>query len=216
VNTNLAAAFGGLAALLLSYYIERRPSVAHVINGCLAGLVGITACCHVVHPTMSLVIGGAAGIISVLGSYLLERLKIDDAVGAVPVHAFAGAWGTLAVALFGDPALFGTGLTRWQQFLAQLAGVATCFGWAFGVGLVSLLALNRVMRLRVHPKDELQGLNISEHGESTELIDLLHDMREHRQHGEFSQRVHVEPYTEVRRRARRGGSQIPRHLRERL
>ncbi|HTN74138.1 MAG TPA: ATP-binding protein, partial [Pirellulaceae bacterium] len=197
VNTNLSAAMGGLSALVITYFIERRPNVGLVINGCLAGLVSITAGCHAVSPLMSLLIGAAGGAIVVFGTYALERLRIDDAVGAVPVHAFCGTWGTFAVALFADPAAWGHAHSRWVQIGVQLLGIVVCFTWAFGGGLIGLLVLSRFRRLRVDRRAEVLGLNVSEHGESTDLIELLTDMRKQRRQGEFSTRVNVEPYTEV-------------------
>ncbi|MFO0919785.1 MAG: ammonium transporter [Planctomycetaceae bacterium] len=196
VNTNLAAAAGSVVALVLSQVIERRPLVDYCINGAIAGLVGITAGCHVMTPADAIAVGAVSGALCVAGSYLLVRLKIDDAVGAIPVHAFAGMWGTLAVALFGDLSAF-HGQTRWQQLAIQFAGVATCFIWSFGVGGLLLLVLNRLHRLRVCAANELQGLNISEHGASTELIELLSAMSDQRERGEFSMAVRVEPHTEV-------------------
>lgn len=197
VNTNLAAAAAGISALVVSAYLERRPSVPQLINGCIAGLVAITASCHLVSPTSSLIIGILAGPLSVFGSHLLERWRIDDAVGAVPVHAFAGTWGILAVAIFGDTAQFGSGLNRWEQLLVQSLGALVCFAWAFGCGLLILAVMRCFTRLRVSHREEYQGLNISEHGESTELIDLLGQMKQHRQAGSSREPVHVEPHTEV-------------------
>ncbi len=197
VNTNLSAAMAGIIALLLTCCTEKRPNVGLVVNACLAGLVGITAACQVVTPLMSLIIGAVSGIICVLGSYLLERLKIDDAVGAVPVHALGGAWGTLAVALFADPAAWANGNTFWQQLSVQCLGIGVCFAWAFGGGVVAISLLNYFWPLRVDRRSEVHGLNVSEHGESTDLIDLLTDMRKQRRQSDFSTQVHVEPYTEV-------------------
>lgn len=197
VNTNLSAAMGGLAALAITYFTERRPNVGQVINGCLAGLVSITAACHVVTPMMSLLIGAVGGAICVFGSYALEKLRIDDAVGAVPVHALGGTWGTLAVALCASPAAWQNGHTFWQQLGVQCVGAAAAFGWAFGAGFLLLWVMNLVRPLRVNRRCEIRGLNVSEHGESTEIIDLLTDMQTQRREGEFHSRVHVEPYTEV-------------------
>lgn len=197
VNTNISAAFGSLSALAMSYWLERRPNVGHVINGCLAGLVAVTAGCHVVSPLSALCIGSVAGVICVLGSYLLEYLHIDDTVGAVPVHAFNGAWGTLAVALFGTTAAWGNGLTFWQQLGVQSLGIGVCFAWAFGGGFVVIGGLNLLMRLRVDRRAEICGLNKSEHGESTEIVELMTDMRQQRRQGAYHKRVRVEPYTEV-------------------
>jgi len=95
---------------------------------------------------------------------MLEYLQIDDAVGAIPVHLGAGIWGTLAVGLYGDLELLGTGLSRFEQIGVQLVGITVYAAWAFGVSLLVLLLVNRVYRLRVTREDEEMGLNLSEHG----------------------------------------------------
>ena len=112
------------------------------------------------------------------------------------MHAFGGAWGTLAVAIFGNFAGISS-LTRWEQFGVQALGVGVCFAWSFGVGGILLLIVNTIHCLRVDLHSEQQGLNVSEHGASTELIDLLGTMNAHRELGDFSTRVYVEPHTEV-------------------
>ncbi|MDX1947561.1 MAG: ammonium transporter [Pirellulaceae bacterium] len=197
VNTNLAAAAGGVAALAAAWYFERLPSVSQTINGVIAGLVGITASCHVVEPWAAVLIGATAGVIVVLGTYLLERIKIDDVVGAIPVHGMCGLWGTLAVALFIGGDKLPAGMSRLDLLGVQLLGIAVCFGWAFGVSFVALAAINRFLPLRASAADEMQGLNVAEHGATSELIDLLDNMGQQRRLGDFSSQVHVEPHTEV-------------------
>ena len=197
LNTNLAAAAGGLAALLLTWWIERRPAVEHVINGVLAGLVAVTAGCHVLPPWAAVVVGIVGGGLCCGTTYLLARCQIDDVVGAFPVHGVGGVWGTLAVALLGDASKWGTGLTRWQQLGVQAEGVAACCVWAFGGSLACLWLINKVSPLRATATQERLGLNISEHGATTDLIDLLGDMQNHRKRGDFSRSVAVEPHTEV-------------------
>ncbi|MCU0709284.1 MAG: ammonium transporter [Pirellula sp.] len=197
LNTTLAASIGGIASLLLVRWLKGRPDVVHVLNGVLAGLVAITACCHVVHPVAALVIGATGAVLASLGTFWLERCKIDDVVGAVPVHAFAGIWGTLCVAFFGNLEKIGTGLDRWQQIQVQLLGVCVCGAWSFGVAFVVLGALRHVIRLRVSEEAERIGLNVAEHGASTEMIDLMLEMQQHRSHGEFHRHATVEFHTEV-------------------
>lgn len=197
VNTNLAAAFGGVSALVVAWLVERRPDAGHVMNGVVAGLVAITASCHIMTPLAAVFIGIVGGVLCSCATFLLSRLHIDDVIGAVPAHAIPGVWGTLAVALLADVSTFGTGLSRWEQFAVQAEGVAVCFAWAFGGGFICLWTINRLMRLRVTEEEELVGLNVSEHGASTELIDLLSDMHIHRMQGDFSRQVSVEPHTEV-------------------
>lgn len=197
INTNLAAACGGLAALFLTWRIERRPVVEHVMNGVLAGLVAITAGCHAMQPGAAVLVGLVAGLLCCGVTYLLAYLEIDDVVGAFPVHGMGGIWGTLAVALVGDTSKWDTGLTRWQQLTIQAEGVATCCAFAFGGSLVCLWLVNKFWPLRVCEADELAGLNVAEHAASTELTVLLEDMQIHRQRGDFSRLVAVEPNTEV-------------------
>jgi len=197
VNTNLAGAFGGLACLACSWVMHRRPDVGHTMNGAVAGLVGITASCHIVAPWAAVVIGCGAGIICCLVTEVLPRLKIDDVIGAFPAHACAGAFGTLALAFLADPSHFGDGMTMWSQFWVQLKGVATCAVLSFGGGFAAIYLINLVLPLRTSAEHEVAGLNISEHGASTELIDLLTNMSRHREQGDFSQKVEIEPHTEV-------------------
>ncbi|QDU95112.1 ammonium transporter [Lignipirellula cremea] len=197
VNTNLAAACGGLASLLCAVVVERRPVVSHVINGVVAGLVSITASCHIMEPAAAMLIGAIGGCVCSGATWLLPRLKIDDVIGAVPAHAVAGAWGTIAVALLASPEDWGTGLNRWEQLAIQAQGVGVCFAWSFGGGFAVLWTINRFLPLRATEEHELTGLNVSEHGASTELIDLLAQMTDHRHKGNFHRPVEVEPHTEV-------------------
>ncbi|PQO31442.1 ammonium transporter [Blastopirellula marina] len=197
INTNLAAAFGGLTGLACSWIIRRHPDVTHTMNGAIAGLVGITASCHIVAPWAAVVIGCGAGLICFLVTELLPKLKIDDVIGAFPAHACAGVFGTLALAFLADPRHFGEGMTHWSQFLVQLKGVTACCLIAFGGGFTFIYLVNKVLPFRTIAEHELAGLNISEHGASTELIDLLNNMAQHRDEGDFSRPVHIEPHTEV-------------------
>ena len=197
VNTTLSATAGGLAALGLSWYMLERPNVTQALNGVLAGLVAITASANFMTPSNSLLIGLIAGVVCVGVTRLLERMQIDDVVGAVPVHACGGVWGTLAVALFGDPFAWGTGLGRLEQLGIQAMGVGACFIWAFGVGFSLLWLVNRWIPLRVTFDDEKIGLNMAEHGASTAIVDLLGQMEEQRNSHDFSRHVVGEPNTEV-------------------
>lgn len=196
-NTSLAGATGGLAALFVGWGIRHRPDVTLVVNGSLAGLVAITASCHAVSAPSAAIIGAVGAVAMLSLEALLERLRIDDAVGAVPVHLGAGMWGTLAVALFGQADALGKGLSMAQQTVVQLIGIATAGVWAFGVALILLWIINRIFPLRVSAESEQAGLNFSEHGATTEIFDLLSAMEAHGRTGDLSQRVPVEPFTEV-------------------
>lgn len=197
VNTMLASAAGGLAALGYSWWKQGKPEVAAVINGILAGLVAITASAPYLTPLESLLVGGIGGVLCVLATTILERYEIDDVIGAFPAHTCAGIWGTLALALVGNPETWGTGYDRLTQFGVQFLGVVACGAWSFGVSFVILRSLNRIVPLRVSEEEERLGLNMTEHGASTALLDLVGQMETHRDLGDFTQAVEVEPHTEV-------------------
>lgn len=171
ITTNLAACAGGLTAMLTSWLLFRRPDVSMVVNGVLGGLVAITAGCNNVDPKGAVAIGGIAGVLVVSGVLFLDWLRIDDPVGAVSVHGFAGAWGTLAVGLFANPKygggpaglFYGGGLS---QLGAQALGVVVAFVWAFSVSFAvfTLMKFIPFIGLRVPSSEEIEGLDIIEHG----------------------------------------------------
>ena len=167
------------------------------MNGSLAGLVGITASVDIMTPMAAVAIGAIAGGISLGAALLLEYFRIDDAIGAVPVHCAAGIWGTLAVALFADPSAWGTGLSRWDQLVVQATGVGTAFVWGFGASYIILWLVDRRFPLRVSAESEAVGLNVSEHSATNELTELLDRMEGQRQHNDFTSKVPVEPHTEI-------------------
>jgi len=197
INTNLAAAAGGVAGMLVSYAVHRRPDVGDIINGVIAGLVGVTASCHILSPSAACVVGATSSLICKAATILLQRFKIDDVIGAFPAHACCGAWGTMILALLVDAEKFGTGLTNWEQFQVQTLGVVVCASWSCGTAALTLGVMRLFAPLRVSETAEQQGLNLSEHGMSTEMIDLLNDMRIQSEDGDFSRSVHVEEHTEV-------------------
>jgi len=197
LHTMLAGCAGGLAAHLLSVVLLRRPQVDHFLNGILAGLVAVTACAHVVDAPEAALVGAAGGAIAVAGLLLLERWRIDDAVGAVPVHLFAGIWGTLAVALLGEPDLWGTGHTRLEQLGVQALGALVCGIYAFGLGYLILRGVDMIRPLRITREAERIGLNVAEHGARSPMLDLVLEMERHRQEGRFDRHVPVEPESDV-------------------
>lgn len=171
ITTNLAACAGGTTAIIMSWLLFKRPDVSMVVNGILGGLVAITAGCNNVDPKGAVAIGGIAGILVVYCVLLLDWLKIDDPVGAVSVHGFCGAWGTLAVGLFANPnygggpaGLFYGGGTA--QLGAQALGVGTVFVWGFSASLLVFYFMKLVpfIGLRVPESEEIEGLDIIEHG----------------------------------------------------
>jgi ammonium transporter, Amt family len=196
VNTNLAAAAGGVTAVALSWVYDGRPMVNQLLIGVVSGLVAITAGCHLMTPWSSIVIGCIGGLVGCGATYGLAKLKIDDVVGAVPTHAVAGVWGTLAVALLAPLDQLPVG-GRTLQFGVQLVGVLVAFLWAFGGSLLVLGLLHRFMGLRATPKQERIGLNYAEHGASTAMIDLAAEMHRHGVKRQFDRPVSIDRHTEA-------------------
>lgn len=160
LNTHLAASAGAVGALL-AMLLHRKPVLlTHTINGGIGGLVSITAGCASMEPMFAVLTGLIAGWIVVSGSGLMERLRLDDVVGAVPVHGFAGAWGTLAAGLFLQGDLFNPG-----QILVQMVGILAGFAWAFPLALLMYGLIHVTMGLRASSVDEQRGLDFSEHYE---------------------------------------------------
>ena len=178
-NTTLAACSAGLAALFYSYIRAKKWDLGLTVNGFLGGLVAITCPCYWVDPIGAFFIGIVAAIVVVLGLDLLEYLRIDDPIGAVPVHLFAGIWGTLSLGLFATGAygaptatgastssvvtglFYGGGLT---QLGLQMLGSFSTVAATLAISLVMMLALKRIGVLRVSKAGELEGLDLHEHG----------------------------------------------------
>lgn len=196
-NTVIAGAAGLTTSLFVSWFTINRTDVHLVINGVLAGLVAITAGCFAVTTTEAVFIGAMGAVVMLSLDRVLLRLRIDDAVGAVPVHLGAGIWGTVAVAIFGDQAFLQTGLTTLEQVGVQLLGIVICAVWVFTVVYTALRVINRLLPLRVSLEDEYIGLNVSEHGAKTDLLELFEVMDEQSKTGDLGLRVPVEPFTEV-------------------
>jgi Amt family ammonium transporter len=181
-NTTLAACAGGLVAVLFVYPRSNKWDLGMSLNGFLGGLVAITAPCYWVSPAGALIIGGLAGIVVPLGVDLLEHIRVDDPIGAVPVHGMCGIWGTLSVGLFatgqfGVPGPDGADTTTvvkglfygggGDQLVAQLIGSLTCVVIVTGVALAVMYAIRSIRgtwSLRVERDGELEGLDIFEHG----------------------------------------------------
>lgn len=163
VTTNMASAAGAIAALTTSWLLFRKPDPTFAMNGALAGLVAITAGCDVLPVPYAVLTGILAGVTVVFSVLFLDRIRIDDPVGAVSVHGVCGALGTLAVGLFSnDGGLFLGGGAR--LLAVQALGVVVAFGWAFGLALVLFYGLKFTVGLRVSPEQELAGMDITEHG----------------------------------------------------
>ena len=153
-NTNMAAAAGAVTALILTQVLYKKPDLTMVLNGALAGLVSITA--EPLAPTLfgSLWIGAVGGIIVVLTVPLLDKFKIDDVVGAIPVHLFAGIWGTIAVVFYNSDA----------NLMTQLKGIVAYGVFTFVGSLIVWFILKAAMGIRVSEEDEINGLDVSELG----------------------------------------------------
>jgi Amt family ammonium transporter len=158
VNTNLAAAAGSILAMTTSWIKFGKPEIGMTLNGALAGLVAITSPCASVTPLSAVVIGAAAGIIVVLAVLFFDKIKVDDPVGAISVHGVCGAWGTLAAGIFN---IGGTSLTI---IGVQLLGIAACFLWVFPTAFLLFKLIDKTVGLRVSAEEELEGLDLAEHG----------------------------------------------------
>ncbi|HAS82124.1 MAG TPA: ammonium transporter [Verrucomicrobia bacterium] len=168
VNTTMAAAAGGVVAMIVTWALHKKPELSMALNGILAGLVGITANCSVVTNTQSILIGAIAGALVVGGIKLLDKLRIDDPVGAWPVHGLCGVWGGLATWIFGDPAILGTvgdAAVAVGTMKAQLVGSVVVPLWSFVTMIILFSILKAIGMLRVSPEEEVRGLDIGEHGE---------------------------------------------------
>ena len=178
-NTTLAACSAGLVAMAVAYMMTKKWDVSFTVNGFLAGLVAITCPCYWVSPTGAILLGGVAGVVVVLGVELLEWLRIDDPIGAVPVHGMCGIWGTLSLGLFASGQFGATGplapdnsapLTGlfyhggFKLLEAQFIGSAIITASTFAVSMVLMYAVNAMGVLRVSREGELYGLDLHEHG----------------------------------------------------
>ncbi len=160
VNTCLAAAAGGVGAIVLSSILYKNLDLTMFLNGILGGLVGITAGADQMSPNEAVLIGIIAGLIIVLGIALIDRfLKLDDPVGAIAVHLICGIWGTLAVGIFGE-------LASLEQFGYQLVGVGSYAGFCILSSFIIIFILKKTVGIRVSEREELEGLDIHEHGMS--------------------------------------------------
>ncbi|MGB5459667.1 ammonium transporter [uncultured Eudoraea sp.] len=157
VTTCLAAAAGGVGAAVLSTIMYKNMDLTMFLNGILGGLVGITAGADLMSPNEAVVIGLIAGVIIVLGVALIDRIRLDDPVGAVTVHLICGIWGTLAVGIFGD-------LAGGQQLIYQLTGVASVGVFCCISAFIIIFALKKTVGIRVPKEEEIDGLDLAEHG----------------------------------------------------
>ncbi|HEX2063592.1 MAG TPA: ammonium transporter, partial [Acidimicrobiales bacterium] len=168
VTTTIAAAAGAIMAMVTVWVKTGRPDVGMTANGMLAGLVGITAGTAVVSNVGALMIGAVAGVIVVFSVFFFDRVRVDDPVGAISVHGVCGAWGTLAVGLFAtntdlvkEGLLYGGGA---DQLVSQAVGVVAVFAFMVVAAGLLFLVLRGTIGLRVSEEEEMEGLDVLEHG----------------------------------------------------
>jgi Amt family ammonium transporter len=173
LTTNLAAAAGAIGGMLTAWVVIKKPDVSMMLNGAIAALVAITAACGFVAPWAAIVIGAVSGVIAVVGVLFVERIGIDDPIGAVSVHGMAGVWGTLATGIFAVPALAknlatGTGglvyTGSFHQLGVQALGLVTVGAFTFSLTFGILWAMKKLWGIRVETEVETAGLDVSEHG----------------------------------------------------
>jgi ammonium transporter, Amt family len=173
VTTNIAAAAGAVGGVTTAWLVLRKPDISMMLNGVLAALVAITAASGFVAPWAAVIIGLVSGFIAVVGVIVVERIGIDDPIGAVAVHGMSGVWGTLATGLFAVPALAGKLATgtgglvytgSFHQLGVQALGIATVGAFTFSACFAVLWTMNRVWGIRVEEHVETAGLDVSEHG----------------------------------------------------
>jgi ammonium transporter, Amt family len=157
VTTCLAAAAGGVFSAIVSTILYKNLDLTMFLNGILGGLVGITAGADQMSPTDAIAIGAIAGVIIVFAVSLIDKLKLDDPVGAIAVHLLCGIWGTLAVGIFGN-------LASVDQFISQLIGVGSYAVFCLVTSFVIIYVLKVTMGIRVSEEEELEGLDVHEHG----------------------------------------------------
>ena len=195
INTFLAAAFGLLTGLTISYFKYKKPDPFYIILGPLAGLVAITAGCNSMTSVVSILVGIIGAIIAIITNETLNNFEIDDVVGAVPVHLAAGIWGTLAVGIFGDLNILDTGLDRFSQIKTQLIGIVSIGLFTFVSSYTVLSLVNKFYPLRVSPVQEELGLNIAEHNAVSVEHDLISILDKQSESGDLKIRGPQDPFT---------------------
>ena len=195
INTFLAASFGLLTGLGISFALFKKPDPYYVILGPLAGLVAITAGCNSMTSVTSIFVGIIGAVVAIFVNEFLNKFEIDDVVGAVPVHLAAGVWGTIAVGLFSDLEILGTGLTRLEQIKVQFIGIVSIGVFSFFGSYILLKILNYFYPLRVSPLHEELGLNIAEHNATSVEHDLITILEKQSESGDLTIRGPQDPFT---------------------
>jgi ammonium transporter, Amt family len=175
MTTNIAAAAGGVSGIVTAWIVLKKPDLSMMLNGVIAALVAITAASGYVAPWAAVVIGVVSGIIAVVGVIWVEKIGIDDPIGAVAVHGMSGVWGTLACGLFTVPLLAGSnhlntghgGLVYTGHFIqlgVQALGIVAVGAWTFTMSFAGLWVMKKLWGIRAHEEAETLGLDVSEHG----------------------------------------------------
>jgi len=154
VTTSMSAAAGLMSAVIISWFVQRKPDLTMALNGTLAGLVGVTAGADVVSVTSAILIGLISGVLVFFSVVTFDKLKLDDPVGALSVHLVCGVWGTLAVGIFAPG----------KSLVTQLVGIGAYGAASFAFAFLLFLALKLTIGIRVSEDEELGGLDIGEHG----------------------------------------------------
>jgi Amt family ammonium transporter len=196
INTFLSASFGLILSSIMGILVLKKPEPLFMITGPLAGLVSITASCAYVDPADAILIGSIGGIVSGSTIVLLEKVKIDDVVSAIPVHLACGMWGTIAVALFGNFEMMGVEKTRLEQLYIQLIGIGSIGSFCFFGSYIIFKTINSFFPLRVSKIQEELGLNISEHNASTDTHELLEVLTKQAKSEDYSSRAPQDPFTD--------------------
>ena len=197
INTFMSASAGLISSSIMGIIVMRKPEPMFMITGPIAGLVAITASCAFVSPADAIIIGAIAGILS--GSFLviLEKLKIDDVVNAIPVHLICGIWGTLAIAIFGDIEKMGIEISRAQQLYVQFIGIVSIGAFCFFTSYIVFKIINYFYPLRVSKINEELGLNIAEHNASTDTHELLNVLGKQAETQDYTLRAPQDSFTET-------------------
>ena len=193
-NTIVGGVFGIVASLILTRIRFGKPKALDILNGSLGGLVAVTAGCDAVMPWQAAITGFIGGIVVVFVGLFLEKMKIDDAVGAIPVHLGAGVWGTLAVAMFVAPP---AGMTQLGFLGVQALGVGSAAIYVFPLSMLFFYLTGKFVKYRVSQQAEIVGLNIIEHDARTATLDLIRQMSYQATSGKFEQQVVVDTQTEA-------------------
>ncbi|WP_295101595.1 ammonium transporter [uncultured Candidatus Kuenenia sp.] len=175
INTTLSGSVAGVAAAVFRKLKNKTLDAAEILLGIMGGIVAIGAGCSRVSPVYACIVGLCAGIIAILAKDFIEKiLRVDDPVGAVPVHGFCGVWGTLAVSLFTPVSAFSmTNFSRLLQVGVQCLGIIVAFAWAFSLGLLFFWCMKKLVGIRISTEEEVKGLNISEYADVTSWLDFV-------------------------------------------